>query len=420
MSSVSAQSRLPKGVISRDSLASVAIAVAIFVPGHVFSWALEWAWLGFQLILTGIILLMKGNRFGSAAGVSIEVWVVVFLVASFSGCVSAFYGYIGFSIVQTYSDFTDLFRFLLFIPLILFISLAIQPRHAKYLVALFKVCVIFNLASAAVLLLGIEPLFSIVEAIYRDAKIDFQLNHIRIGIPFVNPNFAALIFVLILSIFMFFERSIFFASLTIIAIILTGSRSGYIAAVPLLLLSYLLLAVSALRDLRNGLIFILLNLAFLFSIGFLFESMQNFSRIIEMLEALRGGDLARVNTASIRFKVVEDALGYIYQSPVLGVGPGRSLGLDVIDNQLIAWPLNYGIPVALMLYGLFLSPFFFLFRRARNPIHKVAAIFTGLSFFLMLGTGDFMKNYRLFFLVIVIIQCIRMLAVPLGRKGVEK
>ena len=58
----------------------------------------------------------------------------------------------------------------------------------------------------------------------------------------------------------------------------------------------------------------------------------------------------------------------------------------------------------MLLYGIFLAPMAVLFVRAASPLHRLAAVATALSFFLMLGTGDFMKNFRLFYIVILLMH----------------
>jgi len=40
----------------------------------------------------------------------------------------------------------------------------------------------------------------------------------------------------------------------------------------------------------------------------------------------------------------------------------------------------------------------------------VAAMVTLMSFFLMLSSGDFMRNYRLFFISVLLIHCMGLIA----------
>ncbi|PND37779.1 hypothetical protein C1O66_09735 [Paucibacter aquatile] len=304
----------------------------------------------------------------------------------------------------------DLVRFLFFIPLALHIGACMESRHLEAVSKLMKFCVLLNIGCTIVLVFELPFLIDLVLAIYRDAKVQYAINHIRIGIPFANPNFAALVFTLMLAYFLFFDRSIRFAALTLLAIILTGSRSGYIAATPLLLLGYFEFLFHSATSGKRIAFFLVIHGAAVAAAGQLADTFGGFSRVSELVVALQGGDLGQVNTANIRFELIDNALRFIHDSPVLGVGPGRALGLDVVDSQLASWPLNYGIPAALLLYGLFMAPMALLAIKASKPIHRWAAIATLLAFFLMLGTGDFMKNYRLFYLVLMLMHFMHLAA----------
>lgn len=379
------------------------VALAIFVPGHMAGWAVEWGWLALQIFAGSLVLLSSRGQLRDAAGVPVMAWVTAFMLLTLTGCLSAIYGNAALGIRLDNSDAVDLLRFLIFIPLVSFVT-SLRAVHLDGFLRMLKLCISLHLACSVVLIFEIEPLATWVLAIYSEAKVQYSLHHIRIGIPFVNPNFAALLFVLMLSIFLFYSRSTLFALLCLIAIVLTGSRSGYIAAAPLLLLAYVLFVCSLVTSWRRGLIVVAAHAAAVWFFGYLAEAFTGFSRIVEFAEALADRDLGQVNTASIRFEVIENALRFIEVSPLVGVGPGRALGLDIVDSQIVAWPLAYGIPAAVLLYGLFLAPMVVLFARSHLWVHRLACIATALSFFLMLGTGDFMKNYRLFFLSLVLMH----------------
>lgn len=386
------------------------IALALFVPGHLFGWALEWIWLATQLIAGGIAMMFVRQSYQATAGVPAMVWAFALTALTFTGCLSAVYGHTIVGIPFDNGDIVDLVRFIFFIPLALHIGASLEDRHLDAVVKLMKLCILLNIGCSIILVLELPILFDGVLAIYREAKVQYAFNHIRIGIPFANPNFAALIFTLMLAYFLFFGRSIRYAGFAILAIILTGSRSGYIAATPLLLLAYFeFLFRSATDGKRAALLFAIHGAAF-FAASSLADTFGGFSRVSELVTALQGGDLGQVNTANIRFELIDNALKFIQASPVFGVGPGRALGLDVVDSQLVSWPLNYGIPAALLLYSLFIAPMAILAVKALQPIHRFAAIATLLAFFLMLGTGDFMKNYRLFYLVLVLMHLMHLAA----------
>lgn len=379
------------------------VALAIFVPGHMAGWAVEWGWLALQIFAGSLVLLSNQGQLRDAAGVPVMLWVTTFILLTLTGCLSALYGNAALGIRLDNSDAVDLLRFLVFIPLVLFIT-SLRAQHLEGFLRMLKLCIALHLVCSVILVLEIEPLASWVLVIYSEAKVQYSLHHIRIGIPFVNPNFAALLFVLMLSIFLFYARSALFAGLCLVAIVLTGSRSGYIAAAPLILLAYIIFLFGVTTSWRRGVVVVVAHATALWFFSQLAEAFTGFSRIVEFTEALADRDLGQVNTASIRFDVIENALRFIEVSPLIGVGPGRALGLDIVDSQIVAWPLAYGIPAAVLLYGLFLGPMVVLFVRCRLWVHRLACVATALSFFLMLGTGDFMKNYRLFFLSLVLMH----------------
>jgi hypothetical protein len=247
--------------------------------------------------------------------------------------------------------------------------------------------------------------------IYGDAKVQYEFGHIRIGIPFTNPNFAALFFVLSFAYFTSFKISPLFAALSLSSLFLTGSRSGLISAVPILLLSYFYLLRNALSNRRGLVLFTIMHAIPLYYIVNILEAAEGLSRIVELADSLKDGNIGQVETANIRFEVVNNAIEYIKKSPVFGIGPARFYGLDVTDSQLIAWPLMYGIPIAILISGFFAFIFLNVALSAKLSNHAVGAIATFFSFFLMLSTGDFMKNYRLFFITILFAHVIKLISV---------
>ena len=277
------------------------VALALLVPGHMFGWTLEWVWLAMQLLLGTVVLLTNGRRLGETAGVPALVWAIIFAGVTLTGCLSAAYGYTRLGIGLSEEDLVDLVRLLLYIPLALHIGATLEHRHVDQVVRLLKVCVLTNLVCSAILVFDLNPLSAMVLAVYEDAKVQYAIHHIRIGIPFANPNFAALLFSLMLSVFLFFRKSRLFAALTVVSILLTGSRSGYLAAAPLLVLAYLVFVAKGAVTWRGALALLAGHAVALIAFGSAADLVGGFSRVNELLDALQGGDLGEVNTASIRF-----------------------------------------------------------------------------------------------------------------------
>lgn len=393
-----------------------AMLLVMFVPGHMFNWAVEWAWLGVQVLAALVCLLVARRRIAPTAGIDARVWVGFFLLVTAAGCWSDLYASLVLNIRTSSSDVPDLLRFMIFIPLALFIGATMGRGAADQLSTVLKMVVVFNLVTAAILIARLPVLEPLLMAIYDEAKIQYDFGSIRIGIPFTNPNFAALVFVLALGYFAFFKPSRLFFVLTVVSLFITGSRSGFLAAMPILFLVYLLALRKAAGNPRLLVLVVGLHALALVWVSTVIEAMGGLGRVAELMNALQAGNIAQVDTAAIRFDLVREAMVFIGRSPWFGVGPGRSYGLDVTDAQLIAWPLMYGIPLALALYGFFAWMFLGTIRVAASRTQVLGLLATALSFFLMLSTGDFMKNYRLFFITVLIAHCIH-LAVRERRAG---
>lgn len=384
----------------------LSIFFVMFVPGHMFNWAVEWLWLGIQLVVSVVWLFVLTNRKRPVAGIPPSVWSGFFLIVTAAGFLSCLHATVTMNMRTSVSDIPDLLRFLIFIPLALFIGVADREELGGQLAKVLKFVIVFNLVTAAILLVNLPVASDIIMLIYEEAKIQVDFGHIRIGIPFTNPNFAALVFVLALGFFSFFRKSKTFVLLTLISLFLTGSRSGLLSAGPILFALYVMTLVRSVRSMRLLVLIVLAHVLVIASLSVVLEAMGGLARIEELIDALAAGDLGQVDTASIRFDLVQEALRFIERSPLLGVGPGRSYGLDVTDCQLIAWPVGYGIPLALMLCVFFAWLFVGAIRKTRSREHALGAIATGAAFFLMLSTGDFMKNYRLFYITVLIAHTI--------------
>ena len=370
-----------------------------------FEWALEWLWLGVQTFVALYWFFGMRRPVRPTAGVDPFVWIVLFALFSLSGLMGALYGGVFLWIPFGVADVPDFLRFLIFIPLVLFIGSAVGQEQLDGISKALKMVVIFNLITSFILISNAPVLADLVMLVYEGAKVRFDLPYIRIGIPFTNPNYAALVFLLIMSYFLFFRKSPIFSVLTMVSLFLTGSRSGLIAAVPVLILAYFGLMRQVFHGFRNVAVIICLHIFPAYYLSTIIEGAEGLARMVELAEALQNRDIGDVETAAIRFDLAENALRFIQKSPIFGVGPASAYGLDITDSQLVAWPLMYGIPCALLIMALFAFMFFNIPVRSRLGSAMMPALATGLSFFLMLATGDFMKNYRLFFISVLLIHC---------------
>lgn len=395
------------------------LLAVMFVPGHLFGWLIEWLWLGAQVaIAIFYFTLYAKTPFQKTSGIKPRTWILscsVFIILSTSAALNSAI-FFGADIII--SDIVDILRFAIWLPLVLFVGVIYNESDITGVTNVLKLVILFNLLCSIIILLNIPIVNEIVMGLYAEAKVQVDYGHIRIGIPFVNPNFAALVFVFIFSYFAFFERSISYATLAIVCIFLTGSRSGLIAAMPLFTLAYMVSFKNMFTIKNKGYSLIFLSLHFipLIYISSIIELTSSLPRYLELIDALSSGGLGGVETASIRFDVVNSALEYVKLSPFIGWGPGRSYGLDIIDSQLLSWVVLLGFPGAIMIACLFSTLFINIALCSQNWEHRLAAIMTCVSFFLLLATGDFMKNYRLFFIVVILTHMMIMIVTRKTRK----
>ncbi len=394
----------------REPVAAWSVWAVMFVPGHLFDWAVEWTWLGAHLLVTVLAAATLGRPVRTTAGVPPGVWLLFAAVGTVLGCLGALHAHMHLGAPLVNADVADLLRFAICLPLALSVGAVIGPASLRSVDNVLKAVVAFNLLTAAVLLAGVPVLNDVIMLLYGEAKVRYDEGQIRIGIPFTNPNFAALVFVLILAYFLFFRPSWKFAGLTLVSLFLTGSRSGWLAAGPILLLAYVRLLGSAI-SLRHGgalALCVVLHLLPAYYLDELIAIGEGLSRLRELTDSLQGGALSEVKTADVRFEVFDVFADFIARSPWLGWGPGRAWGLDIADSQYMSWAVLFGVPaavaVSLFFAWLFVGPVF----RARQREHLLPLLATATSFMLMLATGDFMKNYRLFFIAVLMAHCFRL------------
>ncbi|MCX8487136.1 MAG: O-antigen ligase family protein [Crocinitomicaceae bacterium] len=344
-------------------------------------------------------------------GVSPKYWIVWFIFFTSAGIIGSLYGIFFLDLQVESKDLQDHFRFLIYLVFSLFIGSAITYTHVNFFALTIKAVVIFNILTSVIILSNFPILFDVVMAIYTDAKVQFDFSHIRIGIPFANPNFAAFFFLFAFAFFTSFKISPVFAVLSLCSLLLTGSRSGLISLIPLLLALYLQIIMKSIESFKGLLFFVVFHCFFLYFSHVFFESLSELPRFLELVDAINAGGVNKVETASIRIDVVKDAINYITLSPIFGIGPGRYYGLDVTDSQLIAWPLMYGLPTSLLIIGFFSFIFFKIGEAPVKNTYAVGSLSMFFAFILMMSVGDFMKNYRLFFITIMFLHVMRLISV---------
>lgn len=379
------------------------LLLVLFMPGHWGEWALEWSWVGAIALLGLCHLFYRPSRTPAVRLYSDRNWMMFGLALTLLTATGAAFAAVRFGIPLGLRDFVDFPRYLVYGTLGIMIARHVDLIDPALIDKAIRALVVFNLACAALILMDVAPFRSVLLAMYEGAKLQYEGGYVRIGIPFPNPNFAALAFMFCLAYFTFFRQSPIFALASFVAIILTGSRSGMLAATPILVLGYLMVVFGFVRtrNWKTGALLLVFHLGLLYNYESIVALIEGMNRLQELVEAIEGGGLGDVNTAQIRNQVTAALIqDFVMRSPVFGWGPGKAIGIDLSDSQYTNWLLLFGVPGALLAVLFFAGMVLPLFRRRFAWRHLAGALAITLSFAIILYTGDFMKNYRLFFIVV--------------------
>jgi hypothetical protein len=94
-------------------------------------------------------------------------------------------------------------------------------------------------------------------------------------------------------------------------------------------------------------------------------------------------------------------LDWVEMSPLLGWGPGRALEFDVADNQYLSWIMAWGLIGVAIIVVIGVVAALHLWSVALGRVNKLGVLGLLGGIGAMLVTGDFLENYRLFFLTVV-------------------
>lgn len=400
-----------------DLVVPALLGAAIFVPGHLFGWLVEWVWLGLTCFVCTLVIARRGVS-GSLAGWSATTWLALLGAASGLSCVT-----LAASVAVRHAAFDprDLVEMVrLPIYALFFIAIATADRRWNSIAVdrAIALSIAFIIGCTVVYFTRVPVLYQFLnDFLYSDAKVMFDAGYIRISFPFANPNFLAFYLLLVLAYTAFFiPRPLVFMG-ALMALFLTGSRSGWLAALPILIAAYTTYAYRVTtRSFGLGTLLVWsiplasAALAIRFS-----EELQQFTRLAELVNAVGDGGIAGVHTADVRLAAAGQLLRWVERAPILGWGPGRGLGIDLADNQYLSWALAWGaVGTTIMLVTLGML-FVRLMLGARDPVRFIGALAFAASIAAILFTGDFLENYRLFFLFIVVVQACHLAPPSTGR-----
>lgn len=363
-------------------------------------WAVEWTWLAILVLFCAISTGLRKWQ-GEVVGVSVELWALLLAllcgISALSFVVTLLRGQ---PIDQR--DVAEMFRFPIYGLMISFFAVRIGRGEFAGIDRVTRLAVIYALVCAAAYQFKIPGLFPVVQALYSEAKVLFGVGVVRVPFPFENPNFLAYFLVMALAYFCFLRRSIPFMLMTLGLLFLTGSRSGWLAGLAVMS-CFALAEMIGPSLLRRTLSLGILALS-ITGVVIYWEKLKSFARVAELINALQGGDLGGVETARIRLDALAYMLDWVEISPLVGWGPGRALEFDVADNQYLSWIMAWGLIGLTVIVVIGAIVALRLLSVAAGRVNKlgVLALLGGIG--AMLATGDFLENYRLFFLTLVYVH----------------
>jgi hypothetical protein len=274
---------------------------------------------------------------------------------------------------------------------------------------------VWSLACLVASITAVPGLTWLSQGLYSSTKTNVSSvdNYYRLSAPFANPNFLGFYLTLVLAYLLFFYRA--FAKIpavfvTIALLFYSGSRSSWFGS----FFVFAIFSVSAVKDCcrrRGGQSLIMLALV----IGGGAWMWQHHSdeilssgRVRMLLSAESAGGIAGEENAAARLAMVEHAFTMLESSPIVGWGSAKYSGAETIDNQLFTWLVRYG----LLGSGIILTCFGGIF-----VLHVAAALRKGaalgvIAFWggaaIVLQSGAFFDNFRLFFLFWCFVAAIRL------------
>lgn len=384
-------------------LPAIALLVSIFVPGHMFGWAIEWAWLAIVTLLGGLLILNQSNR-TTLLGLPASIWLVIHAALTAASVISIGWVMFRYHIGLEARDVVELLRFPLYGLFGLIVAALASRWDPGAIDRIIRLLPWFVLVCTAAFVLEAPIIFDLLSVIYAEAKVLVGLGVVRVPFPFENPNFLGFFAIISLAYFTFYTPSALYVALLIVVLFVTGSRSAWIAALPILCLGGVVTAWRFSVDeigIRSivtwALPFIVTTLLAIF-----WDQLTYFSRLAELASALQGG--RGVQTADVRFELAGALLDWFERSPMLGWGPGRTLGLDVADNQYVSWLVNWGLVGTALAVAANLLLLGRLALIAQNMRELLGAIALTAALALMIFTGDFLENYRLYFVMLMMLQ----------------
>ncbi|MDX6769391.1 MAG: O-antigen ligase family protein [Elusimicrobiota bacterium] len=379
--------------------------LTVFVPGHLYLWAVERAFAGLVLF-AAVFLSLAQTAPWETRRPSQRALAFVFLI-QFLYAVSYVYSTAFNGIETGMRDAFEMLRYVIVGGFAFYVirhadaSVRDAVERALSVIPYYSLFVLACFSRSVPVLTGLFKDF-----LYAQTKtsVGATTGQFRVAAPYANPNYLGYACALGLAYFLFFGRSrlrFLHAGAMLVAIFSTGSRTAWIA-------TGVILAYAAAAYAYQGLVRVRLRYALQLSLGLFVlvvagvrlsgRIMEN-PRVRRVVTAVHRGGLQEESNASKRLDQFRDALSYIERSPVLGWGPSKYETMTYVDNQYLLWLLRNGaLGTAVILAALAMAGWRLVVSTRGDPLAMAGALAFLSALALMLMTGQFLDNFRLLFL----------------------
>ena len=388
-------------------MAIISAWVAVFIPGHLYGWLIERSYV-LLLVMVAIASLYTSrtsprNFIGRGNNIILFGLLVITILYVTSTIVTATTS----SSSITIRDLLDLLRYMAVGAVFIIMGNADADRLRSTVDKLIFVSLTFSLMILFLYIVDVPVMSDIAHWLYQDTKTAISFPRwVRLSAPFENPNFLAFYAVLCLAYSLFFtygKRKYLIATLALIVLVATGSRSGWVST--FMLFFGLLASITYKIFSRNPSILrkdarFLIVLVFLISclLWLLYPYFLESIRVQMVINALEDGGITYERNVAGRIDMFVEALKLFSQRPIFGWGPLKGGGLDVIDNQYLLVLARQGVVGFAFLTGVILYVFNGAVKSMHTRTEKYGVIFMLLAVMVMLMTGAFFNNFRLFVL----------------------
>lgn len=391
-------------------LAIISAWLAVFIPGHLFGWLVEQS---FSAVLLVIAITSLVEPVGTSASNFIGRRNKILL----SGLLLITTLYILSTIVtlatSSYEigvrEIIDLPRYIIIGAIFIIMGNANPDQIRIAAEKLILVSLLFSLTVLFLYLFDVPLLSEVVRMLYEDTKTAISFPYwVRLTPPFENPNFLAFYAILCFAYALFFSsgrRRLILVILALVVLVVTGSRSGWFTAALLIggLHTRILLGVFSMRrsvwwqEMRFSVVFLMV---IFFLLWLLYPYLQESDRVQMVITALMDGGIATERNVAGRLDMVTEAGKAFSQRPLFGWGPLKSGPLEIIDNQYFLLLARHGAVGGALIMSIMLYVFYGAIKSAASRTEKFGVALMWFAVAVMLLTGAFLSNFRLFVLFV--------------------